>query len=299
MNYIAPNKNPHFMEEYDMIQSKDVKSFLTDFFSFFKKTAAYIIKSAFRFWLLFFIILFTVISLGYWRVHQQPIYYQAEMVCTYNNLHKKTYGEIVHNLDNLAKSHSYQQLAKELQITPKIASSIIELEAKNVSGSPLYEDVTTEKSPMYFALKGNNKEVFSQLEQALLFYLNHLPYQTKRLALEQKKIAEKINFIHADLGKIDSVINTYSSFLHYSKPITDSISFSNIVELFRYKDQLEDKMLELEKSSHLQESVEQIYGFTPTDNPIKTPIKYWISLSLLALLVAICSTTLTQILKDG
>lgn len=287
------------MEEYEMIRIRDIKKFLAGFTFFLKNVFLYAFKSVLQSRLLVTIFILTVIGTGYFYQKKNPAYYQAEMVCAYNNLHKKTFGEMVHKLDELAKKQSYHQLAEMLQLPIETVSSIIGFEAKNVAGSPLYEDITSERTPMYFTLKATDKSIFPKVEDALLHYMNSVPYQIKRTELEQRKLNDKIVFIENDLLKIDTMIAAYSHFLYRTKPATDSAtSFSNIVELFRYKDQLEDKMLELEKSQNLIESVEMIYGFAPPDTPVKTDRKFWIRVVSFALIFSVIGAVIRKILKD-
>lgn len=287
------------MEEYEMIRIRDIKKFLTDFTIFLKNVFLYACKSVLQSLLLVIISILLVMGAGYFYQEKNPAYYQAEMVCVYNNLHKKTFGEMVHRLDELAKRQSYHQLSETLQLPVETASAIIGFDAKNVAGSPLYEDVTSERTPMYFALKAKNKSLFPEVQNALLHYMNNVPYQTKRMELEQRKLNDKIVFIENDLSKIDTMIIAYSSFLYRTRPATDSAAgFSNIVELFRYKDQLEDKMLELEKNKNLTASVEMIYGFAPPDAPVKADRKFWIRLVLFALIFSVTGAVIRKMLKD-
>ncbi|HET9052759.1 MAG TPA: hypothetical protein VFM90_01205, partial [Cyclobacteriaceae bacterium] len=283
----------------EMIRAGDVKKFLTGFTSFLKGAFLYTYKSLLQSWLLVALILAVVIGAGYVYQQKKPAYYEAEMVCAYNQLHKKTFGEMVHRLDKLAEQQSYGQLAELLQLPMETASAIIGFEAKNVAGSPLYEDITTDRTPMYFTLRATDKSIFPDVEKALLFYLNHIPYQTQRTALEQKKTENKILLLKNDLSKMDSVISAYSNFLQRTKSVTDSAAgFSNIVELFRYKDQLEDKMLELEKNKTFIASVETIYGFAPADTPVKNNRNFWIGWIAFAGILSTAAAVLRKIIKD-
>jgi hypothetical protein len=288
------------MEEYKMITTAEVKSFFVDFTSFLKRLVTFVLKAVKKNVLLCLFSFLIVVATGYFYQKRQAAYFQSEMVCAYNNLHKKTFGEMVHRLDKLAKSGSYKQLASELQISPAEASAIVGLDAKNVAGSPLYEDITAERTPMYFTLTATDRSVFPKVQPALVHYLNSTPYQQRRTELEKARFNQKIGFISNSLSQVDSVIISYSSFVKHIRATSDSASgFSNIAALFSYKDQLEDKMLDYQKSLGTMESVEVIYGFATPDYPIETGDKFWFRLVFAALLFSIGISVIKQGLTDG
>jgi len=283
-----------------MITTAEVKSFFVEFTLFLKGFASFVAKAVKKNVLLCLLSFLIVVAAGYFYQKRQPAYFQSEMVCAYNNLHKKTFGEMVHRLDKLAKSGSYRQLASQLQISPKEAATIVGFDARNVAGSPLYEDITTERTPMYFTLTATDQSVFSKIQPALLDYLNSTPYQQRRTELDAARLNQKIGFISNSLSQVDSVIASYSSFVKHVRAATDSASgFSNIAALFSYKDQLEDKMLDYQKSLGTMKSVEMIYGFATADYPIQTGNRFWIGLFFIALLFSISISVIKQVVTDG
>jgi hypothetical protein len=288
------------MEEYKMMTTAEVKSFFVDFTSFLKRFVSFVAKAVRKNVLLCLFSFLIVLAAGYFYQKRQPVYFQSEMVCAYNNLHKKTFGEMVHRLDKLAKNGSYRQLASELQISPAEASAIIGLDAKNVAGSPLYEDITAERTPMYFTLTATDRSVFPKVQPALVDYLNKTPYQLQRTELDKVRFNRKIAFITSSLSQVDSIIASYSSFIKRIRTATDSASgFSNIAALFSYKDQLEDKMLDYQKNLGTMKSVEVIYGFATPDYPVRPGNKFWFVLVFTALLFSIGISVIKQVLTDG
>src|SRR5690606_5056366 len=102
------------MNEYKTLRSRDVALFLRDFAGFVKKLLQFAGKAVRNNILLVITGILIFAGAGYFYSKTLRPFYESEMVCTYNFLHKKTFGEMVHRLDILASNHSYKQLAKEL-----------------------------------------------------------------------------------------------------------------------------------------------------------------------------------------
>lgn len=254
------------MSSYQLVDAKEAKAFLGSFILFEKRSIRFVVASIRR--NLLFVAAITLIgaaiSFYYWN--KKPTYYQSEMVCSFNNLHKKTFGEMVKRLDVLAATQSYKQLSTLLGISVADAKKIKGFEAKNVAGSPLYEDLSTDKAPMYFTLKASNINVFQPVQEGLINYLNSSPYQAIRTELDREKIEQKVAYLNASVHKIDTVIDAYAAFLYTSGAVADSAAgFSNINELFKRQEELVNKKLDEKKLSHLLQSVEIIYGFAPAE----------------------------------
>ena len=284
------------MEEYKTIRVNEARNFIKDFIAFIRRSLLFIWNALARNAVLAIIVFLLVLAAGYFYQSKVPAYYQSEMVCVYNHLHKKTYGEMVQRLDLLVQSRSFDQVASILQLSPEEASSIVGFEAKNVVGSALYEDFSGERTPMYFTLKTKNRSIFPKVQEALVNYLNNTPYQLKRTAFEKLKATKKIDFLRASIQQIDSVIHGYNALLERSD---SAKGFSNIAALFSYKDQLEDKLLENRKSLELSESVEVIYGFAPSDNPVKKGQISWARLLAMAFVLALGVSVVRQIMVHG
>jgi len=288
------------MEEYEMISRQEMSHFLSDLAGFLKKCVFFLWSSVVRQPLLFVFLFVAVMGIGYGLHVRKPAYYESKMACTYNHLHKKTFGEMVQRIGALISEGSYQQVAKELNIPVETASSITGISAANMTGSPLHEDITMERTPMYFTLQARNREIFPIVQEALLRYLNGTEYQNKRIALERVKIEQRALMLKNSLKQLDTVIYSYSTFLNHAKAASDSAAgFSNIAALFSYKEQLEEKMLETQKSLSLLETVEMIYGFAPSDKPVSPGYSYWIKLLMVALGAAVAGTALRQLWKNG
>jgi len=256
------------MNSYQTIHTGEVRQVLRSFAAFSARVCRFLLYAAGKNIFLLLLLCALIGGGGFYKWKSQPVYFESEMVCSFNNMHKKTFGEMVHRLDLLAKTGSVRELARILGITEAQARSIKGFTARNIAGSPLQEDITTEKLPMYFGLQASDRTVFPLVEQGLLRYLNGTPYQELRVKLEREKISERISYLDGTIHKLDSVIDAYAYFLRRTTAITDTAAgFSNVAALFKHQEELENKKLDEIKLSRLLHSVDLIYGFAPTDNP--------------------------------
>lgn len=259
------------MGSYQMITPEETKQFLSSFADFIRQGVRFVTGAVRTNWLLILVVCMASGAYGYYQWRNKPVYFESEMVCAFNNLHKKTFGEMVNRLNTLTVTQSYAQLSVLLGITVKEAKKIVGFEAKNVLGSPLHEDLTLDKTPMYFTLKATTPDVFPSIQKGLLQYLNSTPYQETRDSLDKALILQKIAYLDSSVHKIDKVISAYASFLTHTSAITDSAAgFSNINMLFKYQEELVNEKIKETKQYHLLQSVEVIYGFAPAQQAYTT-----------------------------
>jgi hypothetical protein len=206
--------------------------------------------------------------------------YRSEMVCQFNALTRKAYGEMIHKLDILARTNSYATLARELNIRENDAECIVSIEGENKAGTPLYEDDVADDAPMYLIVTATNNQVFAPLQKALLDYLNHAsPYHNTKIALESNMIEKRMQFIKQDLTIIDSIISTARK-INIAK---DTFTVSNIIALLNYSNSLEEKqLLQQTRMKEIQESVQVLNGFLPPEHPSNNRIH-------IILLTVLCS----------
>src|SRR6185437_5880623 len=142
------------MDSYRMIDEKDVGGFLSALISIIKRTFLYILFSLRRYYLVAGLVFALIVGGGYYFLKNSSYnYYEAGMACEFNSMSYKTYGEMLQNLDILVKTHSYPTLAQTLEIPVPDAQRILSIDAVNMSGSPLYEDITADKFPFYIKVK--------------------------------------------------------------------------------------------------------------------------------------------------
>jgi hypothetical protein len=172
----------------------------------------------------------TSLLLGYAYFLTRPKFYKASMIVQYNNLSKKTYAEILDQLDQLVRIGSDKILAENLNIHETLASKMLFVEGRNLDNNLLSTDLSTDtstklKQPIKVVLGLTQPVEPRNYEEAIISYLNNGPY-LKRFREEQRKIyVEKLNFIEEELRKIDTLERQYNRFL--ANPGVTSTFYNN------------------------------------------------------------------------
>ncbi len=162
--------------------------------------------------------LFIGLISGYIYYTTKPSFYKASMVVIHSELTKKTYAEILDQLDLLTSTGSKQRLAEELKLPVELAGNILSIDAKNINDEPLREDTSSKiKQTFKIIVELKSNKASDSLQNGIINYVNNSPY-IKRLKHEQNKsYIERISFIERELSKLDSLKVEYTRFLSSSR----------------------------------------------------------------------------------
>ena len=112
--------------------------------------------------------------LGYLYYVSRPVHYKVSMVVEFNELSKRTFGEMIEQLNNLTGS---PRLAAELKMPPESVAGISSILARDMNDDPLKQDTSTRKwQPFKIVVWVNNANVPDTLEEAIVSYLNNTPF---------------------------------------------------------------------------------------------------------------------------
>src|SRR5687768_13302128 len=121
----------------DYISIDGIKKIILDFFRFLFKSVDFILASIqHRLGLFLFCCLVGLIA-GYLFYWQNPSYYKTEMIVQSHDLSKKSFYEIVRNLNDLITTQSYAALSSELKVNEKVSKEVIAIEAVSISNGSL------------------------------------------------------------------------------------------------------------------------------------------------------------------
>jgi hypothetical protein len=155
---------------------------------------------------------------GYIYYTTKPSFYKASMVVIHSELTKKTYAEILDQLDKLTTAGSRQKIAEELKLPVELAGNILSIDAKNINDLPLREDTSSKiKQPFKIIVELKNNKASDSLQNAIINYVNNSPYIKRLKEQQNKSYIERISFIERELSKLDSLKDEYTRFLASSK----------------------------------------------------------------------------------
>lgn len=155
---------------------------------------------------------------GFLYYYQSPKYYKGTMILTSTKLYKKTFADIVEQLNTVTASGISTSLSKELKISPATAQEIRYFDTKNTFDKPLKEDTSTKLNQPFKIIVGlNQTDSITQIQDALMAYLNNRP-QLKHIREQEAIIyTAKLQQLDRELANIDSLKTEFNHFLATSK----------------------------------------------------------------------------------
>jgi hypothetical protein len=208
----------HQNQSVDEINLPGFKKIIKQFFYFLFWLWAFLASVLRRHKLLVIAGLLAGLLLGYIYYVSRPTYYKVTMIVQNNELTRRTYGEMIRQLNNQVRGGAKSNLAKALNTTDEIARRILFVEGRTMGDAPLISDTSTRTRQPFRIIAGlsDNQEV-DTIQALLIRYLNNRPY-LKTLREEQTRLYyDRLTFINAELQKLDSLENEYNRFLASSK----------------------------------------------------------------------------------
>ena len=210
----------------DYIKISGFKKGLTNFLRYFFWFLSYIQFVIIKYWYFIIIGLFFGLLLGYVYYISRPTVYKVSMVVMFNELTKKTYAEMLDQLDKLGTSGTANDLSNVLKIPQGVAGKVLFIDSRNMNNEALKYDTSTRMEQPFKIIVGlTDNFSMDTLQNAIVNYLNNGSYLQK-VKEEQKKIyQEKIIFIDGELRKLDSLKLAYNKFL--SAPNISATFYNN------------------------------------------------------------------------
>ena len=200
---------------------------------------------------------------GFFSGHDKTEHYEAGITCTYNDLHKKSYGEMIVILNDYLKDHQYEYVAKSLGITNLEAQSILSIKAQNVTGGALQEDFSQEKLPFYIKYIILNPTYASKINSGIMYYLQNCSYNTVRRNIRVNNAHQKIAFLAHQLNQMDSIKLAYYNYFEKGRNGSSEPIDLKVDNLFKESEVLFNNKQDAEWVIHFDNSVETIYEVMP------------------------------------
>lgn len=189
----------------DYISFSGLRSFLTGIFRFFFKCWR-LAGDCFRdhYWLLI-----TGAVLGGfagWLYHSVfGPKYKVSMIVEYRALDKTIYRDIVSDINRMILYGSKQQVATQLGVPLRLVEKVNKLGTADLDGRPLSVDPNPNFAIFEVVGELRSPEGADSLGDALVNYINGLPYLQDEIAEKMKIRQEQLGFIQKELANIDSL----------------------------------------------------------------------------------------------
>lgn len=198
---MTPNETPPVNDEWRFEELQILAARLQ---TGFKQALLWLLQQIRRNALLLLLAALLVTGWQVYRIHSYQPYYEGKASFIYKELHKKTYGEMIDRLEQLAQEGAYEELSAQLQISQSQARQISEIRALNMYGSRLSEDITSEKAPFYVQVKLRSGNASETLASKITGYLNNNPYNKESVSRKKITLAEEINDLEQERRMLDS-----------------------------------------------------------------------------------------------
>lgn len=248
---------------------KGIQQYLITMKSFYKNFFTWFLKSLFQHWYLLLIGATLGGYFGYNKYKHTPVYFEGQASFTYNELHKKTFGEMADKLRNLALSHSYKTLGEQLKLSEEQAKNIIDIEALTISGGQLSQDLTAGKMPFYIRVKLANRDLAETLLSSLETYFNNNRQARSIIEHTTTQMRSRIKHLDGELQKLDSLKRAYQFYLMQQNSHTNpTVNTFNPIELYTQTEKLFNIKSDLEAAVDNFKAVKILDQFVMNDYPV-------------------------------
>ncbi|TNE81187.1 MAG: hypothetical protein EP332_04805 [Bacteroidetes bacterium] len=247
----------------DSIELRNLLEYLQGFKTFVNSSLSFVVTQFRKRILLLLLPVLAGIGFGFWKYRQLKPVYEVEMQLTFNELHKKTYGEMTIRLQDQIKQENWPWVANVLGMKEADVEHLQSIQALNIARSPLHEDLTSEKIPFYVLANVTDPSICSSLQNGIIKYFNENPLNTERRRVNLQNIQDRLQFLSNQLAWMDSIKMSYNQQLKRGVQPEQMSSDGSIDKLFELSDNFYKEWLNLRSGLDSYKPVELIMGFNP------------------------------------
>lgn len=247
----------------DAVELKSLLDYLEGFKAFIQQSAAYffqLIRKHFI-WLLLPLVLAT--GYGYYSYSSGEALFHLEMQLSYNELYKRTYGEMILRLNEQLANGNHAYVAQQLKMDEEDVKLISSIKGENIARSPLHEDVSEEKLPFYIMADVRDAKIADTLQSGIIYFLKNNPLNQERRRINIVNLKDRLHFLETQLAWMDSIKVNYNNQLKKGIPSDAQNNEMAIDRLFSLSDTFYKEWLGARSGLESYEAVELVFGFTP------------------------------------
>ena len=233
------------------------------------------IKKQFMTFLIFGII-GSSLATAWWAI--KPKIYEAEMTVSYVHYEKKIYADMLGKLNQLIESKSYTSLSQLLDLPEASFDKLRGIKAYNIRKEELTKDLSTEKIPFYIVVQVTDLDILSDLEPALVQYLDGTDFIQDRLSYMKNKSENELIFLEKRLATVDSL----SRMLVIQDDKMLSEKAVTRMELLQETLTVYSRIQEVQGSLAFNLNIEVLDGFIANEKPSGKGMFFWMLYGFLA-----------------
>lgn len=139
---------------------------------------------------------------GFFYSRMQPPLYRAGMTVSYVFLEKKIYADMLMKLDAILKSGSRDQAMEMLGVNEEVIETLVCVDAENIKGEPLAEDLSSERIPFNVVVYVTSLEHLGTLEKGIVHFLNSPGFIKDRLQFNEEKARADSEALRAEIEEL-------------------------------------------------------------------------------------------------
>jgi hypothetical protein len=253
----------------DNIELNGIKNYAASLKLFYLKLFSFGTNAVTKYWYILLMGILLGTGLAYYKFRNTEPYYDAKATLNFSNFNKKLFGEMIEKLRHLSLSGSYKTLSEKLNITEAEAKRILDIEALNIAGSPLEDDITEVKQPFYIRVKLQDRQMADSLLVRIENYLNSNPQVKMHMANNLIKLREKLAYTNEQIHKLDSLKTAYKFYLGQQTINSGGVvNTFNPVDLFTASEKLFSTKADLEWGIINNKVVKVLDPFIIDDFPV-------------------------------
>ena len=163
-----------------------------------------------KYWYLFLLIILLPLALFLGRTYFKEKQYQLQSTLGFHYLHQKIYGQLTNELNYLLTTADYDALNERLQTSEINWSAISSIEATNIFGYRLDEDLGDSEYPFYLIVRGKNQDDLMPCTEAVINYFNSNSAVQPIQQLELRLLEDQKVFYTTQMHIIDSLMTNPS-----------------------------------------------------------------------------------------
>lgn len=235
------------------------------FRAFFSKVM-FVLQVLMRRILLVLLFLIAGLVVGYSLFSMAKPYYSSAMTLVLAEIRNDFVENQLNDLSYMIAEGNITAISSELDINPKAASQIKEMNVFNLDQDRVSQDSVLTGSPFRIVLDLYDNTLFNSLEPALVNYLESNRYFSKQKRIRQREIESMLSKLKQEIISIDSVKTSVAA---PRGPVNGFVYGEALDPTSLYRESLTmyERQVKLEAELDRLDNIQVVNGFTPRSRP--------------------------------
>lgn len=246
------------------MQKSEAKDTITwaELRGFFGSFSKFILQAVKKYWYILVVLLLVTVGTYFLKTYFREKLFQQQTTVGFLYGHQKLYGQAIEELNYLVQKGDHEELNKRLTGSTIDWSHIRSIEAENLFGYKLIEDMGPSEFPFFLFVTGTNPSAVTLCSEAVVNYLNQLPFVITDQQFELNKLAGEVLFYEQQIVQVDSILDDpKSTYALNTTPDGQYALVSERTRLLELKDHYFQKRNSADEAIHQRNPSVKILSF--------------------------------------